>query len=373
MKVGVLNFHYSTHNYGAVLQASALDHCIKELGYTTEHIDFVPQPLVVKLTVKQKTRRILGEIKRMFLMQKVQNRNVMNSVVFEEFRQEWISRSKLRYNSLVELNNIGKEYSSVVVGSDQVWRTRMTKENALAYFLSFVPETTKRISYAASFGVDFWEEAENIELTSRVNEELNKFNSISVRENSAVSLCKDTFGINAVHVLDPTLLVGRSFFDNIIGNLKEKTNYSEIVFYKLDITKKFLNDIKKIGKYKSYKFENIFYSNVNRKKYYNPVNEWLDKLKKSKLVVTDSFHCVCFSLLFEKNFIYYPNAARGMSRLESLLDELDLIGQICYNKAGLVSYSKSISDVDYSIVNKKINKLRVSSLSFLREALDEVE
>lgn len=53
-KIGLLNFHYSDHNYGAVLQAAALSDVISRIGYSVEHIDFIPNKIAQKKTLRQR-------------------------------------------------------------------------------------------------------------------------------------------------------------------------------------------------------------------------------------------------------------------------------------------------------------------------------
>lgn len=310
-KIGILNFHYSNYNYGAVLQASALTSVVKDLGYDVEHINFIPLP-----SFKKKLKIYSLWILRQLGLRKkaAPNPVVLNSKVFEVFRNEWIKCTSSTYSNIKNLAKTRDQYGAVIVGSDQVWRPEYTGEHALAYFLSFVDSKCLRISYAASFGVDYWKEPKIKGLTLTIKEELEKFNSISVREKSGVTLCEDIFKVKAQHVLDPTLLVGKLFFEDIINKSDCRDKIADIVYYKLDLDSDFLDDIRKISEKLNYTDENIYYSYSNGKYYYHSVADWLKNIKDSKLVITDSFHCVCLSILFEKQFIYSANEARGITR-----------------------------------------------------------
>jgi hypothetical protein len=367
-KVGILNFQYSEHNYGAVLQAAALESSIKELGYHAEHINFIP---VVQnsSTFWEKLKRKLVAVKVQLSSQKKPLQKVHNKVVFEEFRKNWLTRTPRVYNTLAELQTIKDVYATVVVGSDQVWRPLYTQNNAMAYFFSFVSTTCRRVSYAASFGVDYWASQDDIKLTSAIKTELKKFNAISVRESSAVTICKDVFDVDAIHVLDPTLLIGRHFFDQIISESSHSKPTADIVYYKLDINEEFIKDTGIIAEKYAYTIENIYHKNIGGEWHYNPVAEWLEKLRESKLVITDSFHCVCFSILFGKQFIYYPNDARGMSRLESLLSALNLTSRICHNTTEFSSTTLVDDKIDYLKVNTILEGLQHKSKDFLQKAL----
>ncbi|EWH04889.1 hypothetical protein AT00_17150 [Pseudoalteromonas lipolytica SCSIO 04301] len=360
-KIGILNFQYSNHNYGAVLQASALQRKISELGYTCEHIDL--RPAVKKRTIKVKLRNFIGDILRVLKLKKTAPLpEIQETGIFEIFRKNWIKRTDYVFTEAGELNLLADEYYAVVVGSDQVWRPGYTLEFCKAYFLSFCGNKTKRISYAASFGVDSWEPSI---IDTEIENELKQFHSISVREDSGVTICKNIFSLDAVHVLDPTLLVGVDYFNEIIAS--EETNidnckYSEVVYYKLGIDYDFLNKVDSISK----ENENIYYFDNGKGYEYNSVSKWLNKIKNSKLVITDSFHCICFSILFEKDFIYFANFNKGLTRLESLLGSLGLEDRICRTSEEML---KDYAAIDYKVVNDKLEKLRRESNNFIREAL----
>ena len=270
------------------------------------------------------------------------------------------------FHDLESLRLAGFNYSHVVVGSDQVWRPSYSTDSLLIYFLAFINEDIKKVSYAASFGNDYWDLGE--EETQALILEMKKFEAVSVREKSGVEICKNIFSIDAAHVLDPTLLIGREFFDSIIGSGKTESQ-GDIVFYKLDIGNEFEEFIGNISQQLGLSTKNIYYSSNGQTKTYYKVKDWLSYIKNSTLVVTDSFHCVCFAILFEKPFLYYPNESRGLTRLESLLTQLELGQHLYRHDIDPIKLIPSILDVDYSLVNKKLDKLRAISSKFLSDSL----
>ena len=367
-KVGILNFHYSDRNYGAVLQAAALENILQEMDYDAEHIDFIP---INNNTNKlNSVKRKVGNMLRFVGLKKkvLIHEDIKNSVVFEIFRDNWITRTEQTFRSSEDLKAIKDKFISVIVGSDQVWRPHYTKDNSLIYFLSFLSPKTKRISYAASFGVDTWDEPNN--LTEKIRKELSLFDAISVRESSGVKLCSELFSIQAEHVLDPTLLVNEEFFNKIIGSTYTKEP-SDMVYYKLDIDSGFIDGVKKIAVTNNYSYENIFYKRSGNTFSYTSVPEWLLKIKNSKLVITDSFHCVCFSIIFNKPFIYYPNESRGVTRIKSLLEMLGLEDRMCLTNDMLMEPSFVNNTIDYDDVHSKLKLYRQHSLTFLKEALSK--
>ncbi|MEL4240186.1 polysaccharide pyruvyl transferase family protein [Shewanella xiamenensis] len=378
-KIGLLNFHYSDHNYGAVLQAAALADVVTKLGYNAEHIDFIPEKIEPKKTPRQRLVAVLAALGIKSLIKRLQGKKVyikpqvMGSEVFEQFRTIWIVRSPQTYTSATELNAIGTSYAVVVVGSDQVWRPAMfvnKQQDVAAYFLSFLPDSVKRISYAASFGVDKWEETQNIALTKRVRDAIKKFNAVSVRENTGVGICCDNFGVTAQHVLDPTLLNGVEFFQHLITQAQVVPQNNHVVYYKLDVDSAFISAIKHIGDILQTPIEDIYYRKSENGYRYIPVADWLAKIRDSKFVVTDSFHCVCLAILFNKEFICFVNKGRGLARLQSLLVSLGIEGRLCDEQQLLSSFFAKCKPIDYHNVNTKLAELRIDSLTFLKNALE---
>jgi len=365
--IGIVNYHYSNHNYGAVLQAAAL-HCYmnKELGIQSEHINFMPNGAKVTWQAKLKSQ-VKGVLMDLGLKEKkITHNSFVNPEIFQEFRNKWLPTSAKTFNTFDELSQADLSYSHVIVGSDQVWRPSYAGNATLVYFLAFLNKGVKKISYAASFGTDFWEL--NQEDTAKIATEIKSFDAISVREKSGVDICKNTFAVSAEHVLDPTLLVGRGLFDDIIGD-KSADDASDIVYYKLDIDSDFEAFINNAAASLNFTEKNIYYSSKGRSHYYRPVESWLRNIRESKLVITDSFHCVCFAILFEVPFVYYPNDNRGLTRLESLLSLLDLTHHIYRGDVDPVELTKELMKIDYVQVNKKLAELRGASAKFLADAL----
>jgi hypothetical protein len=364
-KIATLNFHYSNSNYGAVLQAAALQEFLRLHGFDTENINLIPKPN------KNRYRVFLGSVKKKLLYFIRPSKHFMagNSEVFDDFRSKWILSSVKEYNTLSELSFAELNYHAYVVGSDQVWRPVYTDDLTEAYFLSFVSDKKKKISYAASFGVDYWEQKDNHYLTNKLRILLERFDAISVREYQGVDICRDIFKVNAQHVLDPTLLVGRDLFDSIIAQDKVDKQEQNIVYYKLDRDEEFDESLMFLEREFGCISENIYYYEAligNKKKYlYNSVPVWLAKIRDARLVVTDSYHCVCFAILFEKPFLYYPNQERGVARVVSLLSVLDINTKVIVSNNFDIETSVNYIKPDYDKVNSLLAKNRKISKKFL--------
>ena len=118
-------------------------------------------------------------------------------------------------------------FDGYIVGSDQVWRPRYCKKTLMNNFLDFTNGiNVKRLSYAASFGVDSWEFTKDE--TTKCAELIKTFNAISVREASAVDLCKQYLGVESKQVLDPTLLLSSEDYINMYYS-REENIYNDYI------------------------------------------------------------------------------------------------------------------------------------------------
>ncbi|MGI9896040.1 polysaccharide pyruvyl transferase family protein [Vibrio natriegens] len=360
-KVGIINFHYSNNNYGAVLQACALQHVVLSYGYDVENINYIP------LEPKKTFKNHIGDILRFLGLRKSEARkNVKDNGNFQCFRDKFLTTSDL-CRTKAELSTLSSEYTHVIVGSDQVFRPAMTRHNATKYFLDFCPKSIK-VAYAASFGTDKWENNVFTRDVNHFKRLLAGFSSISVREDSGVDICKDIFEVDAQHVLDPTLLVGADYFRAMFKAEPVKGSKKLISYYKLDIDNEFLSVIKRLATDKQCTSKNIYHElNSNGEEEYHLVEDWLSSINNSELVITDSFHCVCFSILFHVDFVCIANAERGIARLKSLLELLGMGDRLCTSLDLVESVSQN--SIDWNTVEKKLSDERIKSSSFLRNSL----
>jgi hypothetical protein len=358
-EIGIINLFYSNVNYGAVLQAYALQEHLVELGYNAKVINF--------RNFSRLPYRAIWALLKSFIFPNP----------FEKFRQKYIRLTSVFFWPF-QIKKIIPKFDTFIVGSDQVWRplpkAAKLKNKHNIFFLGFVPYYSKRIAYAASFGLSKWDDNGNSRYTEIIKNELQKFNSISVRELSAITICKEIFNVNAVQVLDPTLLIGRDIFDKII--VANNVSSSEIIYYNLDSCSDFNLALEFLSKKLQKEIKNIYYK--SHKKIFNSdyfdyysVDEWLSQIKNAEIVITDSYHCVCFCILFEKEFIYYPNITGGMTRIESLLGTLDLLDRIYLSYDDIKKRFDWKQRIDYKKVNNILSSERLKSNEFLNESLSK--
>lgn len=356
-KIGILNFQYSTHNYGAVLQAAALEHICRELGHEAQHLDYMAKP---KVSLKGR----VGQLLRKLGLRKTPKANqVANEEAFESFRQTFLNRTP-RITSQKQFSAVAKEFDAAIVGSDQVWRPAFAKDT-LAFFLGYVPKGVDRIAYAASFGTAEWEQEGDEILTEAVRQELQEFKAISCREESGVQICRDVFGVGTEHVLDPLLLVDDSFFEKVVTNSAIQTG-TKLVYYKLDSSPEFQEDLKAVEKEIGSDAVNIYLKNSSVREY-REVPDWVALIRNAEVVVTDSFHCICLALRFGKDVIFCPNEKRGQTRLDSLFKQLEISTEPLGIDLETPMFKLSRSD----FFNEALDKERKNSMNFLVSVFDD--
>ncbi|MDR2971810.1 MAG: Coenzyme F420 hydrogenase/dehydrogenase, beta subunit C-terminal domain [Bacteroidales bacterium] len=370
MKIGVLNMQYSNHNYGAVLVAAALEYVLKQQGYNSEHINFIMHRTIIK---KIKILRAICGIRKYEVHEDDSKRGI-----FERFRKKWLTRTQKKIYHSEQLFHEISDYDAIIVGSDQVWRTSFLGKHIGTFFLDFAKNNTKKISYAASFGLDNWELDRNDDRTLMAKTLLKQFKAISVREDSGVEICKNVFDVNAECVLDPVLLAGRTFFDKIIkkGRKRYKMKEDYIVRYKLnDIQKaQFLNSCDIIADSLALPVKDIYHKTIRfnkfSKKVYPKVSRLLFDVQNSSFVITDSFHIMCLAILFNKQFVVWNVEVSGLARLQSLLKKLDLLNRIIDDTSNPETLRKTFSSkIDFAKINDTLEKMRQTSLLFLIRAL----
>ncbi len=205
-KIGMLTF-YSEYNYGAMLQAYALQTKIKELGYSAEFIRFFDRKFKEEKPTNTicRVKKILKNLKSVeFSIKKyIINRHIgeRKYSLFDDFVERYISTSRNAYYSLEDLKKADNEYDAFVTGSDMVWSD--IGQNLDAYFLTFASEG-KRISYAPSLT---GRENETVEQREQYKNWINRIDFLSCREKYGVNYISNITGRKAKQVVDPTLLI----------------------------------------------------------------------------------------------------------------------------------------------------------------------
>jgi len=343
--IALLTFHFSDHNYGAVLQTYASVTMLKKLGY---------KPYVVNFGKSKMTKD------SRFLIRYIDQ--FLNP--FNRFRNKYLPLTNY-IQSERELNALNKKFEVFYVGSDQVWRQEFAQDKLLAYFLNFVDNNKLKISYAASFGKEHIDYA--AETKAEVAKLIKRFDAVSVREDSGVEICHKEFGVNAVKVLDPTLMLDESDYKMITKNGKSNSKSKYIAYYELGYSTSVSERAQEFITNLNLPVNNIYRQEINlvfRKiTPYNSISNWLNSIKHAGLVITNSYHCVIFSIIFKRNFIVLSSEYGGNTRLISLLKDLGLSDRIFekYEKNRVAQ----LQPIEYKMVYEKLENLRNISYNYL--------
>lgn len=269
-------------------------------------------------------------------------------------------------DNIEALKKMVMNYDCLMVGSDQVWNPQIARDKQEAYFLNFGNENIRRVSYASSFGIGEWPEDKN-DLLPIIKQNLSRFKAISVREETGKHIIYNKFGLESEVVLDPTLL--HRDYKELSGELSSNL---QIICYLLYRSDKQLEKVKHLaecfGK-KPRMISTIHYVKGFTYTYPPSIESWLRYIGGAEFVVTDSFHGLAFSLIFNKQFVVIsPNNGRN-SRLTDLLELVGLEHRHFFDDE-TVPYEKLMNEkINYMEVNKRLNAMREKSWNFLKNAL----
>lgn len=346
-KISILTFAKGD-NYGAVLQAYGLATTLRRMGYDIEFIHFTWTTLV---------HEILSSITPL-------------KYRFEYFRRKYLKSFSKKCHTPDDLTKAIENSDICIVGSDQVWNPDITTSRAKYYFFDFVPDSISCIAYAASFGVDQWKWPE---LQDDVKGLLDRFKYVSVREASGIKICKDVFNVKARQVLDPTLLLGE--FNDMLLKTK-KRNY--VLGFKFVTSPEYYAILEHVAKKLNSKPlvmdlfpRDLKYTLRVSASYFSSPERWVTNIAYSQFVITDSFHCMVFAILFKRDFLVIPSSRLKsvQGRMSSLLDLLGLSDRIFPTIEDAYNSSIWSIPIDYNKVEAKLSVLRKESISFLEEAL----
>lgn len=319
-------------NYGAILQACALQNFIGGLGYkgellwwdnqTKSHHDFrirkvlsMAKTGILHPSLIYKTLNIYGHA-----MNKEFSQNSKN--MFEEFE---IKNLCIRYCSYAGMKEYAtsEEVLALVCGSDQIWNSHALYIDPF-YYLRFAPKS-KRIAYAPSLGKSTIPDYNR----RKMNRYISEIPYLSVREHSGQVLLEELTGRKVKNVCDPSFLLNRSEWQKFENSLNLDEEY--LLLYFLDETaeptKRQIRQIAKELGIRVYCLPYMFDFGIDTKLIHAGPAEFLYLIANAKMILTDSFHGTAFSVNFQKPFLTFARQYGSNEKQESrLLDLLRLVG-----------------------------------------------
>lgn len=374
MDVGIMTFALSD-NYGALLQTYATAKAIETLGATPVVYKYNDNERInASMCTSAKIKHMVWKyVKNVFLFG-IKKRK------FNMFRKSYIPMTTRCYHNNYELKKEPGNYDLYIAGSDQIWNPDVFLYDK-SYFLDFVPEGKRKISYASSFGKAVFN-CKNVEDYAKL---LGEFECLSVRESSGVNIIKEVCNKDATVVLDPTMLLDKTEWRKLaLYGKKRARNFKGILCYVMPGDKEVTETIEYVAQ-QLHKKTGLPIMRLGLKEYevlkhgYEQCDIWAGPLdfvsyfNNAEYVVTNSFHGTAFSLVFEKKFYVIINDK--LKEEQSLQERvLSILDKVNANEAIITTSQKDVSEeaiLDYNTISSKLDEERQKSLDYLKNAFKE--
>ena len=372
MRVAIVTWCTYT-NFGTYLQAYALQNYISSLGYEVKLLDDSSLILRPKSWMYSLLHPIKEQIKCLFKpsYREMIKQDILSKALYKSFRNNDLVIDK----QIHPLQDLDKRYEIYVCGSDQIWSPIGfdTDKNKDLYFVSF--SKNKKIAYAPSIGVSKIPK----EYEYHYKQLLSSFAFLSSRENSGVKELTRITNRQIEHVVDPTLLLSRSQWIDLLDKNGNNTSPKEryILLYLLTYNLSYIQKAINFAKQNNLELK-IIHSIGVKMDGLKTVNagpiEFIELIKNASFIFTDSFHGTIFSIIFEKQFITLKrfkddDKKSQNSRVYDLLNQLGLDKRLI-EEDSLVQ--EKYDDIDYTIVRNTLNSFIQSSKNYLDRALEKI-
>lgn len=376
----------SKWNYGGILQAYALQEVLRDFGMVPiTDISRVRRPTLGTIRdvaadrIKRSAAAALppigqlkqwGERAEQQKADRTESGNALKRFVDSHIDTVRLYRKSGRVDQLV-LRGI----DAFVAGSDQIWRRRYS--DVASYLFDFLGDDQRvRISYAASFGVDDINDYGPI-LSKRSAALARRLTAVSVREASGVEICREQWGIDAEQHLDPTMLLDRSHYDDIASSYRHSHAIGALVSYLLDSSDGKVTLVDEISSSLGLRVSSVLPRKsgaepdeaASSSPARLPMEGWIKSFADAEFVITDSFHGVVFSILYNKPFLAISNEARGNSRFDSILSFFGLQDRLI--DANSADRPVVSGQIDWIAVNHRLATGRADGAAYLRRHLDD--
>lgn len=355
-KIGIVTLSDSKENYGQILQSYALITFLKQIGFDAflirvKHKEIDNSTFLHRL--KQRIRRLI-HIKSFIIslkerMEMIRQHNIMEESIkqhdrkFEQFIVGNIPCTQIWYDD-ISINENPPEADAYICGSDQIWGSDLSY-----MYLDFAKNDKVKISYAASFGGLIPDQ----KLKVKISRWLSSFFWITVRENTGLTVLKDIGVGNAEVVPDPTLLLDNIDYSKLFEDENVKSDQKYVFLYLLG--NKIALDVSEIFEMaKKYNLKVVYVTahgrNDSYEKNYPTINSWLRLISNSEAVITNSYHCTIFSMIFRKKFLSIPIIgvrSRMNTRIIELLEKYSLTDRLQDR-----NIEKVFEEIDYSKFNQ---------------------
>lgn len=385
-KLGILTLVF--HNYGTALQAYAMSRVLNRMKPQGVYIEVIN----LETPWKGASLRLIPFLKQILCAYKwrafgycfnltrwvLDGRKICKVSHLSEIKKRdglfsyldgLIPYTEKKYTYEDVRQGLFHNYDAILVGSDQVWN-ELKIGNPDIFCLEFFDK--KKLTYAASFGTT----SISVENFDRYKKNISSFDSLLIREQEGVNLCKQMGRNDAEYVLDPTLLLKANEYDELVNRSETKVRDNFVLVYSLNFSYKIYSEAYKLAKKNNCKMVVLKRSfcppNINKfenaeELYAVSPEAFLWLIKHARCVVTNSYHAMLFSINFNRNFYtYLDNRSEANSRIFSIVHMLGLEKRVFWETQVL---PKTINEIDYKNANDVLEKCRKQSTDLLKESL----
>jgi len=375
MKIAIFTYQFS-YNYGTILQAVALQYVIKELGHTPINVLYNCHEGQTRwerlITLVKKPKLFVSELYDYFNRDKLsysfQKEEWFKKTIMEdyEFYQKNVKTTEEWYNIITVGNLCG--YDCYMVGSDQTWSPKINQV-ANCFMLDKFSNRAKKISYAPSLGAGKLSKY----YLSFLKKKLQSFSNISCRDVSNSEVLSKLLRREVVNVVDPTMLLSSEDWKKFEETPSIDISDKYLLLYSLGERADIIEQINKLESIQGYKVYTIVtrpcYRNSKNPLYEINPGKFLWLIRNASLVLTDSYHCVLFSIKYHVNFYAFNKRLEGgdNARIGELLSKLNLSNRLVKN---IFEDLHKECSVDYSKVDKIFSEMIYLSKDYLIECLN---
>lgn len=366
---------YDDMNFGNKLQNLAVQIYFENMGFEVKTLPYL-EVLYARCSFKSFTHGIAHKILQTFGFEKERLRQKKlkekRRKCIKEFSDKYLKLADyIRYSRLP--NDLKSQYDYFVSGSDQVWTSGYRDKKSLEYFFLMFADPEQRLTISPSFGFNEFPQ----EYADIYEKGLNGFKYLSCREESGQKLINKLTGKTAEIHLDPTMLINTEYWYEIIDKPSSFFDGDYIFVYALGgFSGELKNRTEKAAQKNKLKIINI---NEINSEYYTTTrpDNFLYWIKNAKLVVTDSFHAIVFSILFKVPFIVFLRKdISGMeNRLTTILNKFLLADRQIFedDAEDFFENTKKLFSIDYSHTEKILENEREKALDFYKKCFEEYE
>lgn len=365
-KIGIITFH-NAHNYGACLQAYALQQYLKSMGNDVKIINYDSEiKKHYNLIIPAFRKNIVKYIMQLIYNIKYYKARKKRYDVFQRFISEYLEFSDQHYKTEKQLKKYFPLYDYYICGSDQIWNIDLVGKLSDIFTLNFGCSNIKKISYAASIGKTEFTLNEKM----LYQKKLSHLDQISVREPEAQLLLEKILERNISLVVDPVFLLGKSEWikfakDSIPIKKKYILVYSVIKNKNLIQIVNYISNVTGYGviTFENEEFENKI-KNVNSA---SPV-EFVQLIQRAEIIVSNSFHALAFALIFQKKFWIIPHNQTN-SRINNLLDLTNNKDRLIQNLEEIMG-KNPLEPLKETFTETKMQSEILKSKKYLKQSLE---